>query len=84
MRTTVTIDDDLLDAAKRRAREANVTLSQVVSEALRVLLLRPAKLRKRKFKLVTHGGTGPRPGVDLDRTSALLEEDDLRQYGQRP
>lgn len=35
MRTTVSIDDHLLVAAKRRARERGQTLGQVVDDALR-------------------------------------------------
>ena len=37
-RTTVTIDDDLLREAKRRAAERGTTLSCVVTEGLRTVL----------------------------------------------
>lgn len=74
MRTTITLDDRLLRAAKRHAADQGTTLSAVVADALRAKLARPAARTARPFKLVTFRGDGPRKGVDLDRTSALLEE----------
>ena len=35
MKTTVTLDDDVLKAAKRRAREQDRPLKDVINEALR-------------------------------------------------
>ena len=42
MRTTLDIADDVLEAAKERARRENKTAGQVVSELLRVALTAPA------------------------------------------
>ena len=80
MRTTLTLSDGVFRAAKRRAAERGVTLSVVVDEALRAQLAAAAPKAK-PFKLITFGKGGTRPGVDLDRTSALLEEEDLDAYG---
>lgn len=41
MRTTLDIDDDLLEAAKERARRERKTAGQVVSELLRQALTAP-------------------------------------------
>lgn len=83
MRTTITIDDNLFRAAKRLAARRDSSLSAVVQDALRVYL---SELQRRKpkqhFTLVTFQGRGARPGVDLDRTSALLEENDLEQFAR--
>jgi hypothetical protein len=66
MRTTISIDDHLLRAAKRRALERDMTLGGVIEDALH-LILDPARrpdqapsplpLSKRR------GGT--RPGIDV-------------------
>ncbi len=73
MRTTVSINDHLLAAARERARHTNQTLSQLVEEALRSELARPAATSERPAVPVFTGGTGLRPGVDLASNRGLLE-----------
>ncbi len=82
MRTTITIDEQLLRAAKRVAAQRGVTLSEVIQDSLRAQLTAKPIGTSRPFKLITFRGRGPRPGVDLDRTSALLEHDDVEQYAR--
>jgi hypothetical protein len=72
MRTTVTVDDHLLEAAKGRARERGQTLGQVVEDALRRQLATqaaPASVELPVFR----GGGGMRPGIDLTSNRALRE-----------
>jgi hypothetical protein len=66
MRTTITIEDGLLQAAKQRGLERGMTLGAVVEDALRTVLdpartsmVEPAPLPVSKRR----GGT--RPGVDV-------------------
>jgi hypothetical protein len=73
MRTTVSISDELLAAAKRRARERGLTLGEVVDAALRRELSQPDQARQRPPVPVFRGGTGPRPGIDLTSSRALHE-----------
>jgi hypothetical protein len=73
MRTTVSISDELLAAAKRRARERGQTLGDVVDAALRRELAQPADLGERPAVPVFRGGNGPRPGIDLSSNRVLLE-----------
>ncbi|MBS1870207.1 MAG: antitoxin [Actinobacteria bacterium] len=73
MRTTLSISDELLAAAKRRARERGLTLGQVVDAALQRELSETAASAQAPAIPVFHGGTGPRPGVDLTSNRALLE-----------
>jgi hypothetical protein len=73
MRTTVSISDELLAAAKRRARERGQTLGDVVDAALRRELSRPDQSAERPAVPVFRGGTGPRPGIDLTSKRALHE-----------
>lgn len=73
MRTTVSISDELLAAAKRRARERGQTLGQVIDAALRREFAVPSQRAQRPPVPVFHGGTGPRPGLDLTSNRALYE-----------
>jgi hypothetical protein len=72
MRTTIAVDDHLLNAAKRRARECGQTLGQVVEGALRRELAEPVARAPVEVP-VFRGGNGPLPGVDLRSGSALRE-----------
>jgi len=73
MRTTVSISDELLAAAKRRAQERGQTLGDVVDAALRRELSQPDQLVERPPVPVFRGGTGPRPGIDLTSNRAVHE-----------
>jgi hypothetical protein len=72
MRTTVSVDDHLLAAAKRRASERGQTLGQVVEGALRRELAEPAAGEPVEVP-VFRRGDGPLPGVDLRSNRALRE-----------
>lgn len=80
MRTTVTIDDHLLQAARARARDRGVTLGAVVEDALRRELTRTPDAENVEIP-VFRGGTGPRAGVDLRSNRALR---DLLDEGRTP
>lgn len=81
MRTTILLDDRLGQAA--RARRGGVSFSALVSRALEAhVAVQPHKAEAPPFRLVTVGGGGPRPGIDLDRTSALLTADDEAAFGR--
>jgi hypothetical protein len=73
MRTTVSISDELLAAAKRRARERGQTLGEVVDAALRRELATAAEPGDRPVVPVFEGGTGPRAGIDMSSNRALHE-----------
>jgi hypothetical protein len=74
MRTTLRIDDELMLAVKRMAAESGRTLTDAISDLLRAGLARQMEIQSRpRVELpVFEGGTGPAPGVDLDRTCDLL------------
>jgi hypothetical protein len=72
VRTTVSISDELLAAAKRRAQQRGQTLGEVIDAALRRELAdRPAP--ERPPVPVFREGTGARPGIDLRSNRALNE-----------
>jgi hypothetical protein len=83
MRTTITIEDPLLDTVRARARAEGKTVSAFIVDAVRAVLAEPPSAAAPAFRLVTFGGTGPAPGVDLDRTSELLAAEDETRYRKR-
>ena len=68
VRTTVSIPDELLAAAKGRAAERGISVDEVIEGALR----RELAIEQRAVP-VFDGGSGPRPGVDLSSNRALHE-----------
>ncbi len=75
MRTTVRLEDALLDQAKREARRRGLTLTALLEQGLRLSLAqaRPARRRPRVSLPVCQAGGGTCPGVDLDDSAALLD-----------
>ena len=74
MRTTIRLSDLLLKAAKQAALDRNISLTKLIEEALQAELSEPNRPSlKRSFQLVTFGGKGLQPGVDVDDSAALLE-----------
>lgn len=72
-RTTIRLSDDLLRAARLRARETGRTLTQLVEHALRAELHgQPAALRL-WTPLPTFRGEGTRVAIDLSSGVALQD-----------
>jgi hypothetical protein len=73
MRTTISIEDSLLQKAKKISHERRCSLRSVIEDALRAAF---AKERKRSRSgaprpLKTFKGTGVQPGIDLSCSAAL-------------
>ena len=77
-RTTVRLPDDLLAQAQRHASRTGRTFTQLIADALRFEMQRPAKPRRVSEPLPVFGADGLRPGVDLSDNSALLDLMDER------
>lgn len=81
MRTTLTLDDDLAAALKKRAFETGKSFKDVVNEALRAGLESEQALPRPKPYSVKPISLGdPLPGVNLDKAVTLageLEDDEL-------
>lgn len=73
MRTTVAIDDQLLLTAKDRARSLGLTLGEYVERALQRAAADDADPASGPPLPVFRGGTGSRPGIDVDSNRALAE-----------
>ena len=74
MRTTLTIDDDLLRRAKREAASTGRTLGELVEDALRdSLARRPASPERFRLRRATSGGSGLREWIDLADNGAVRD-----------
>lgn len=73
MRTTVSIDEDVLREAKGRAASEGRTLGDLITEALRERLSRRPRRARDRYRVVTHGQGGPRPGVDITSNAAVRD-----------
>lgn len=87
MRTTLTIDDRLLDDLKAAALRAGKPLKHVVNEALRLGLENLDKPAARPYRIEPVSMGLPRSDIDLDKALQLadaLEDDALaRKLEQR-
>jgi hypothetical protein len=75
MRTTIRLDDTLLDRARREAERRGETLTSLIERGLRLVLAGPQqRTQRRRVELpVCREGGGTLPGVDLDDGAALLD-----------
>lgn len=80
MRTTVRLDDALLERARQEAHRRGVTLTALIEQGLRAVLRRPQKQpdRPRVSLPVCRAGGGTLPGIDLNDSSTLLDQMDGR------
>ena len=72
MRTTITIDDALLDEVRRQAVARRQTVSEVIEDSVRESLLRRRDSERHAFAVRAFHGGGTQHGVDLDDNAALL------------
>jgi hypothetical protein len=76
MRTTLVLDDALLRQAKRRAAERDMTVSQIVNEALRDSFRDPGTPDLPPFALITYGRADQRGRHEPSDFAAALEDED--------
>lgn len=73
-RTTISIDEGLLETAKGIAAQRNLTLGQLITTAVqRQILDETEQSRPGKVHLTTSGHGGLRPGVNLNSNAELSE-----------
>jgi len=73
VRTTIRLDDKLLEQTKQYALTHGKTFTAIVEDALREKLLSRQGLEKQpRIKLKTVDGKGVNAGIDLDDSASLL------------
>lgn len=81
-RTTITIDEGLLDRLKIRAAKERTTVSQVIEQDLRLGEAQHTQREnpgRARFQLPTFDLGEPKPGVELNDNAALLDAMDSRE-----
>ena len=75
MRTTVRLNKPLLERARQEAARRGITLTALIEQGLGLALRRPLKSSARSVIMlpVSRASGGTLPGVNLDRTSELLD-----------
>jgi len=74
VRTTLTLDEDVIARLKAEARRTGRSFKQVVNECLRRGLLRPRPAPGRaSFRVVARDLGALRPGLSLDNIAEVLE-----------
>lgn len=79
MRTTVRLDQALLDRARREAAARGMTLTALIEQGLRLALRRPLKAPDDRPPVslpVSRARGGTCPGIDLDNSAELLDRMD--------
>lgn len=74
MRTTLNLDDDVLDRARAAAEELHVPFRQVINEALRVGLQAVEEPGKSRPYRTNPHKLGLRPGRNVDNIQELLAQ----------
>ena len=73
MRTTVRIEDDVLEQLKRRAQDLGISLTKMLDQVLRKGLSAPSAPRTPYHQKTYSMGV---PRIDLDHVSAFLAADE--------
>lgn len=74
MRTTLTIDDDIVATLKQTAYATGETFKQIVNQTLRLgLEARKAPPKSKKYRLRPASLGGVRAGIDLDKALRLAD-----------
>lgn len=81
MRTTVTLDDDLAKALRRRAADSGRTFRSVLEEAVSRGLQAPPAKRRYRLRSVSLGG--PLPGIELRKALALADAIEDEEIGRK-
>jgi hypothetical protein len=81
MRTTITLDERLVSQLKRRAAEQGTSVSKLVEQAVRLFVRTPrTRTTPQPFELVTFGKGGQFSRHNIDKTSGVIEADDLERF----
>lgn len=74
MRTTLSLDDDVLDRARQVAAKLRMPFKTIVNEALRAGLERVEQPAKQRPYTTEPHAMGLRPGRNLDNVQELLAQ----------
>jgi len=83
-RTTVRLPEDLLHRAKRKAAAEGRTLTSLIEDGLRLIVIEKQKVPKTKRVLprISKATGGAMPGIDFTDSATLREIEDLDYIGR--
>jgi hypothetical protein len=83
MRTTVTLDEDVVRELKTRAKKADKSFKEVLNDCLRLAFtISRSPIRKIKpFRVRPHSSTF-RPGIDVDKLNQLSDQLEVEERVQ--
>lgn len=73
VRTTVTLDDDVVDRVKRESRSRGASFRDTLNDLLRAALLQVDKAPRRRTLEIKPAHMGGRAGLNYDDVESLLE-----------
>ncbi len=73
IRTTVTLDDDVLERVKRESRTRGVSFKETLNDLLRTALLKVDNKPKGRTLPMNPTRMGQKPGLNYDSVEALIE-----------
>ena len=83
MRTTLTLEPDVARQLKSRMAEQEVSLKELVNDALRRgLSATPASRPKKPFRVASHS-FGFKPGIDMSKLNQLLDELEVQEFAAK-
>jgi hypothetical protein len=77
-RTTVTLEDDVLERVRDESRRRGKSFRETLNELLRTALVAPNLAAQRRHFKIKPSPVGLRPGLSYDNIEALIE------YGEGP
>lgn len=84
MRTTISLDDRLLEKLKARAAQSGTSVSRLIEQAIHLMMRMPPHAKQGDaFELVTYGAGGRFSTRNIDKTSSLVEAEDLERFAQK-
>jgi len=83
MRTTLTLDDDLVGLLKQRARELGIPFKEAVNRTIRAGIGEASATGRDPVPKTISHSFGFRPGIDLDKLGQLADELEAEAFAER-
>jgi hypothetical protein len=83
VRTTLTLDDDLAELLKQRARDLGIPFKEAVNRTIRAGMGEAAATRRHPAPKTISHSFGFRPGIDLDKLGQLADELEAEAFGEK-
>jgi hypothetical protein len=82
MRTTLTLDDDLAELLKQRARELGIPFKEAVNQTIRAGIGEASATGRHSARKTVSHSFGFRPGIDLDKLGQLADELEAEAFAE--